>query len=110
MDLKRPAALKALNVALGREGFQAFYGATSSATSATSVPRRLLEFNQPTCPFSAVEVARRCPKLAAYLDVCSEDDLIGELLPMLRHLSFHRITAAGHKDKSNEFGGRVDAV
>jgi hypothetical protein len=61
----------------------------------------------PHRPFSAVEVARRA-QLAAYLDVCSEDDLIGEiLLPMLRHLNFHRITAAGHKDKSNEFGKDV---
>ena len=43
--------------------------------------------------------------LAAYLDQCSEDDLTEEvLLPLFRQLGFHRITAAGHKDKALEYG------
>ena len=58
----------------------------------------------PNRPLSALEAARRL-QLAAYLDKCSEDDLIGEvLMPLLKHAGFHRITIAGHKDKSNEFG------
>lgn len=37
--------------------------------------------------------------------MCSEDELIEEvLLPLFRQLGFHRITAAGHKDKSLEYG------
>jgi len=43
--------------------------------------------------------------LIAYLDKCSEDDLIDTmLLPLFRQLGFHRITPAGHKDKSLEYG------
>lgn len=46
--------------------------------------------------------------LAAYLDKCSEDQLIEEiLLPLFRQLGFHRITMAGHKDKSLEYGKDV---
>jgi hypothetical protein len=43
--------------------------------------------------------------LAIYLDTASEDELIEEvLLPLFRQLGFHRITAAGHKDKALEYG------
>jgi hypothetical protein len=105
---ERPAALKALNVALGREGFEAFYAEDKQCYLRHIGTKKVAGIStSPHRPFSAVEVARRA-QLAAYLDVCSEDDLIGEiLLPMLRHLNFHRITAAGHKDKSNEFGKDV---
>jgi len=48
---------------------------------------------------------RRRADLAAYLANCSEDELIENvLLPMFRQLGFHRITAAGHKDKALEYG------
>ena len=44
-------------------------------------------------------------QLITYLDKCSEDDLIEEvLLPLFRQLGFHRITSAGHKDKALEYG------
>lgn len=47
----------------------------------------------------------RRQQLSTYLDSCSEDDLIEEvLLPLFRQLGFHRITAAGHKDKALEYG------
>lgn len=47
-------------------------------------------------------------KLASYLDSCSEDKLIEQvLLPLLRQLGFHRISAAGHKDKALEYGKDV---
>lgn len=43
--------------------------------------------------------------MQAYLDKASEDELIEEvLLPLFRQLGFHRITAAGHKDKALEYG------
>ncbi len=58
-------------------------------------------------PFSKVELERR-RLLAAYLDHCSEDDLIeAVLLPLFRQLGYHRITAAGHKDKALEYGKDV---
>jgi hypothetical protein len=43
--------------------------------------------------------------MSAYLDNASEDELIAEvLLPLFRQLGFHRVTAAGHKDKALEYG------
>lgn len=48
---------------------------------------------------------KRRNQLEAYLDVCSSDELIEEvLLPMFRQLGFHRVTAVGHKDKAIEYG------
>lgn len=62
------------------------------------------EAPSPHRPFSPAEVERR-DLLAAFLDVCSEDELIEEvLLPLFRQLGYHRITAAGHKDKALEYG------
>jgi hypothetical protein len=58
----------------------------------------------PHRPFSASELKRR-QQLLAYIEAISEDELIAEvLLPLFRQLGFHRITAAGHKDKALEYG------
>ena len=105
---ERLGALKKLNTALAREGFEAFYAEDKQCYVRHIGTKKVAGIStSPHRPFSAVEIVRRT-QLAAYLDTCSEDDLIGEiLLPMLRHLGFHRITAAGHKDKSNEFGKDV---
>jgi hypothetical protein len=104
----RPHALAALNVSLAREGFEAFYAedkqcylrhiATNTIAMAAPNPHR---------PFSAAEMRRR-EQLIAYLDRTSEDDLITEvLLPLFRQLGFHRVTAAGHRDKTLEYGKDV---
>ncbi len=104
----RPAALAMLNTALSREGFEAFYAddkqcylrhiATQTVAAATANPHR---------PFSAAETKKR-DHLLTYLDRASEDELIEEvLLPLFRQLGFHRITAAGHKDKALEYGKDV---
>lgn len=104
----RPGALALLNTALAREGFQAFYAedkqcylrhiATKTIVSSATDPHR---------PFSASELKRR-GQLLAYLQAVCEDDLIHEvLLPLFRQLGFHRITAAGHKDKALEYGKDV---
>lgn len=62
------------------------------------------ELANPHRPLTPAEVKRRSD-LAAFLDTCSEDELIEEvLLPLFRQLGFHRITAAGHKDKALEYG------
>src|SRR5690606_14546696 len=58
----------------------------------------------PHRPFTPREVERK-DRLLKYLDEASEDELIEEvLLPLFRQLGFHRITAAGHGDKSLEYG------
>jgi hypothetical protein len=102
---EREGALTLLNASLTREGFEAFYApdkqcylrhlATNTVATASPNPHR---------PFSASELKRR-EQLIAYLDAASEDALIGEvLLPLFRQLGFHRVTAAGHKDKALEYG------
>jgi hypothetical protein len=104
----REGALALLNAALAREGFEAFYApdkqcylrhlATNTVATAPPNPHR---------PFSALELKRR-EQLIAYLDRASEDELIEEvLLPLFRQLGFHRVTAAGHKDKALEYGKDV---
>lgn len=104
----RPGALAMLGASLAREGFEPFYAddkkcylrhvATNTIALAAANPHR---------PFSAAELKRR-EQLIAYLDQASEDELIEEvLLPLFRQLGFHRITAAGHKDKALEYGKDV---
>jgi hypothetical protein len=101
----RPGALSLLNTALAREGFEAFYAddrqcylrhiATNTIATPSPNPHR---------PFSPSEIKRR-EQLTSYLRTASEDQLIEEiLLPLFRQLGFHRVTAAGHKDKSLEYG------
>jgi hypothetical protein len=104
-DTGRKGALERLNTALAREGFEAFYAADRkcylrhTGTGTIAAPAA-----NPHRPFSSDELARR-GLLAAYLERASEDDLIEEvLLPLFRQLGFHRITAAGHKDKALEYG------
>lgn len=58
----------------------------------------------PHRPLSPAELRRRAD-LGSFLDRCSEDELIEEvLLPLFRAIGFARITAAGHKDKALEYG------
>lgn len=104
----RPKALAMLNAALAREGFEAFYAEDKQcylrhlATNTIATPGP-----NPHRPFSASELKRR-EQLSHYLDEASEDALIEEvLLPLFRQLGFHRVTAAGHKDKQLEYGKDV---
>ena len=103
-DPDRTAALSRLNTALAREGFDAFYatdhvcyirhiGTGAIAAQAANSHR----------PLSKDELVRR-ELLATFLDKASEDKLIQDvLLPLFRQLGFHRVTAAGHKDKALEY-------
>lgn len=103
-DPDRLNALNELNKPLSREGFEAFYGEDNllyvrhigtKTLSVTAAPHR---------PFTPEEM-RRLDALSAYLDGCSEDDLTEQvLLPLFRQLGFQRISKAGHKDKSLEYG------
>jgi len=104
-DHDRSVALSRLNTTLAHEGFDAFYAqdrkcylrhiGTGTVAGLTSNPHR---------PLSKDELSRR-ELLAAFIDKASEDQLIEEvLLPLFRQLGFHRITAAGHKDKALEYG------
>lgn len=104
----RPNALALLNGALAREDFEAFYAEDKQcylrhvATNTIAAPGP-----NPHRPFSAAELKRR-DQLVAYLETVSEDALIEDvLLPLFRQLGFHRVTAAGHRDKQLEYGKDV---
>lgn len=107
-DSNRQGALAMLSGILAREGFEPFYAddrqcylrhlATNTIAARHPNPHR---------PFSAAERERR-DQLLAYLAVSSEDELIEDvLLPLFRQMGFHRVTAAGHKDKALEYGKDV---
>jgi hypothetical protein len=106
-DPDRSLAVAALNEPLMREGFEAFYGEDGHLYVRHIRTRAVSAVPNPHRPFTPDETKRR-NLLARYLDRCSEDELIEEvLLPMLRQLGYHRITAAGHKDKALEYGKDV---
>jgi len=103
-DPDRTLALGALNKPLSREGYEAFYGDDRQLYIRHDASQIISVAANPHRPFSPRELERR-NLLIAYLDQCSEDELIEEvLLPLFRQLGFHRITAAGHKDKALEYG------
>ena len=106
-DPNRALALDALNKPLAREGYEAFYGEDTLLYVRHIGTKTLSTVANPHRPFTPNEIKRR-DQLIAYLEKCSEDELIEEaLLPLFRQLGFHRITAAGHKDKSLEYGKDV---
>lgn len=103
-DAERSLALASLNVVLAREGWAAFYDEHGIAQIKHIATNTVAPMANPHRPLTTSEIERR-DQLTAYLNRCSEDDLIGEvLLPLFRQLGFHRITAAGHKDKALEYG------
>ena len=107
-DAERTGALLMLSTALARDGFEPFY-AEDKQCYLRHIATNIIAAERPNPhrPFSVAEQKRR-EQLAIYLDAASEDDLIEEvLLPLFRQMGFHRVTAAGHKDKSLEYGKDV---
>ena len=106
-DEDRSKALAALNLVLAREGWESFYDDDGVGQLRHIPTNRVAEIANPHRPLSPEELQRR-ELLTIYLDNCSEDELIGEvLLPLFRQLGFHRVTAAGHNDKALEYGQDV---
>jgi hypothetical protein len=106
-DPGRLDALIELNKPLSREGFEAFYGDDNLLYVRHVGTQTLSIAISPHRPFTPDETRKR-EKLSRFLDSCSEDDLIEEvLLPLFRQLGFQRISAAGHKDKALEYGKDV---
>jgi hypothetical protein len=103
-DAGRENALAALNEPLSREGFQAFYGDDDILYVRHAATKQVSAKPNPHKAFTPAELKRR-EQLNAYLNACSEDELIEEvLMPMMRQVGYHRITTTGHKDKSLEHG------
>ena len=106
-DPDRSLALGILNAPLGREGYEAYYGDDRFLYVRHIGTRTISTAVNPHRPFTPNEVKRR-NQLVEYLDRCSEDELIEEvLLPLFRQLGYHRVTAVGHKDKALEYGKDV---
>jgi len=103
-DPDRSQALELLNQPLSREGYEAFYGEDDLLYIRHIGTKTISTAANPHRPFTPKEIERR-EQLIAYLDKCSEDELIEDvLLPLFRQLGFHRITSVGHKDKAFEYG------
>lgn len=103
-DPDRSLALEALNKPLSREGYEAFFGEDNQLYIRHIGTKVVSTAANPHRPFTPTELKRR-ERLVSYLDQCSEDKLIIEvLLPLFRQLGFHRITSGGHKDKALEYG------
>jgi hypothetical protein len=107
-DPGRVKALRQLNDALRREGFEAFYAEDGRCYLRHLVTKTVSALDaNPHRPRSKDELDRRA-QLEAYLERASEDELIEEvLLPLFRQLGFQRITPAGHADKALEYGKDV---
>ena len=106
-DPDRGKALAALNIVLAREGWEAFYDEHGIGHLRHIATNTIAAKANPHRPLTPAEMERK-NRLTQYLDKCSEDELIEVvLLPMFRQLGFHRITAAGHKDKALEYGKDV---
>lgn len=106
-DPGRIKAMECLNRPLGREGYEAFYGEDGHLYIKHVRSSALSDQPSPHRPFTGSEMKRR-NQLSAYLESCSEDELIEEvLIPLFRQLGYHRISPAGHKDKALEYGKDV---
>lgn len=103
-DPDRILALEVLNQPLKREGYEAFYGDDRVLYIRHTGTNTISDIVNSHRPFTPNEISKR-ENLNKYLNKCSEDELIEEiLLPLFRQLGYHRITAVGHKDKSLEYG------
>ena len=106
-DPNRELALESMNKPLSREGYEAFYGEDNLLYIRHIGTKAISIAANPHRPFTPKELERR-EQLIKFLGKCSEDELIEEvLLPLFRQLGFHRISAAGHKDKALEYGKDV---
>ncbi|WP_137136595.1 restriction endonuclease [Rhizobium sp. FKY42] len=103
-DADRAKALEVLNVPFRKEGYEAYFDESATLQFRHIKTNKITEVSNPHRPFAPEEIKKRA-QLSDYLNTCSEDDLIEEvLLPMFRQLGYHRITAAGHADKQLEYG------
>lgn len=105
-ELDRDAALADLNKkAIGRHGLIGAFDSAGRFTlrndgtgaSSTLLPQR-------PRPLSPEEQAKRA-QLASFLERATEDEFTEKVLvPLFQRLGFHRVTAAGHREKLLEFG------
>jgi hypothetical protein len=103
-NLEFGPALFDLNKLIEKEGLacylesgRCFVRNTGTGINSSSLP-------QQTRPLSREEIEQR-GKLRAFLDSASEDQFTEQVLvPLFQRLGFQRVSAAGHKEKTLEFG------
>jgi hypothetical protein len=103
--LDRNKALEDLNIILARDEIEAYFDVSSNCFVRTrdKLITSALINDQPG-RFLPTQLALR-KQIETYLNSCSEDELIENLLvPLFRELGFLRVSIAGHKDKSQEYG------
>lgn len=106
-DPDRSQALASLNAVITDEGWQAFYDDHGIAQLRHIQTNAISDIANPHRAMTKAELERR-DQLTAFLDQCSEDELIEQILvPLFKHLGFQRVTVAGHKDKALEYGKDV---
>ncbi len=101
----RTLALQDLNTLLERYGLTMYEDNArkchirNTGTGAVSA----LQPNRPR-PLTTIEIEQR-QRIIAYFDLASEDDFTEKVLvPFFQRQGFHRVNAAGHKEKLLEFG------
>ena len=103
--LEPQPALAHLNKVFARSGLVAYLDPsgvcylrnTGTGVDSSALPNR-------SRPLSSEEVAQR-QELSAFLDSASEDEFTERVLvPFFQRLGFHRVSAAGHREKTLEFG------
>jgi hypothetical protein len=103
-NLDSSIILKELNISLKREGFEAFYG-EDDLLYIRHIETKMLSINASPHRSFTEEEKNKKNVLSDFLKLCSEDNLIQDiLLPLFKHIGFRRVTVAGHKDKALEYG------
>lgn len=106
-DPDRSQALASVNAVLANEGWEAFYDDHGVVQLRNIQTSTITDIANPHRPMNKAELERR-DRLVAFLQQCSEDDLIEVVLvPLFKHIGFQRITVAGHRDKALEYGKDV---
>lgn len=109
IDHDRQIALTRLNNELQRDNYQGFYDENKTFHLRELNNQKIIQpsFN-PNTALTKEQRQRqrqRITLLTNYLDNCSEDNLIENiLLPLFDQLGFRRVRFAGHKDKALEYG------
>lgn len=101
----RMAALRDVNQALSRDGFEVFIGESGDIFIRNTGTRAVSgHLAQQSRPLTKSELERKAA-IEDYLGQADEDGFIEDFLaPIFRALGFTRITPTGHRDRSLEYG------
>lgn len=101
----RDAALEELNKLLARDGLAAYFGERGECFVRNTGTGVVTQAGPPAPrPLTPAELAQRA-RVEAFIDSASEDEFTEKLLvPLFQRFGFHRVTPAGHREKTLEYG------